>query len=528
AVHSTLDLEKVFKQITDGFVYSMGYNTASILVINEDKNLFELKAFSSKKRLLSQINKILGFTLIDFSIPANFELNDASRAVLRDGKVKIVNTLSDILYPVISKKNCSTLQKITGTKNYITLPLKFEEEVVGGIFIASNREYISEEELSMITIYMRAAAHSIKNANLLMQTRQAEEALRESEERFRSLCENSTIGLYRTTPGGRILLANPTLLHLLGYESFEQLSQLNLAEEGFKSGYPRSVFKDRIESEGQVIGLETKWVKRDGSTIQVRESAKAIRDDKGNIIYYEGTIEDISERKRVEEEKQMLELQLRHQQKLESIGTLASGVAHEINNPLMGMINYAELIKSRIEDNSLKEFSEGIIEEGDRVAKIVKNLLLFARQEKESRRSAYIKDIIDASLSLIGAVLRKDRIRLNQDIPEDLPKIMCHSQQIQQVIINLLTNARDALNERYPCYDDDKIVKISVKPLEKDGIKCVRITIEDHGVGMQQDVIGRIFDPFFTTKPRDIGTGLGLSVSYGIIKEHNGEISVES
>lgn len=105
---------------------------------------------------------------------------------------------------------------------------------------------------------------------------------------------------------------------------------------------------------------------------------------------------------------------------------------------------------------------------------------------------------------------------------------MCHSQQIQQVIINLLTNTRDALNERYPCYDDDKIVKISVKPLEKDGIKCVRITIEDHGVGIQQDVIDRIFDPFFTTKPRDIGTGLGLSVSYGIIKEHNGELSVES
>jgi len=234
------------------------------------------------------------------------------------------------------------------------------------------------------------------------------------------------------------------------------------------------------------------------------------------------------QRRQAEEAKQALEAQLLQSQKLESIGTLASGVAHEINNPLMGMINYAELINSRIKDDTLKEFSAGIIEEGDRVAKIVRNLLSFARQDKESHSPAQIKDIIEASLSLIGSVLRKDQITLSVDIFEGLPSVKCRSQQIQQVIINLLTNARDALNERYPDYNENKIVKISAKPHENDRAGWIRTTVEDHGNGIPEEVVERIFEPFFTTKPRDVGTGLGLSVSYGLIKDHYGELSVES
>ena len=237
---------------------------------------------------------------------------------------------------------------------------------------------------------------------------------------------------------------------------------------------------------------------------------------------------EMNERKRAEEEKMELEMWLRQSQKLESIGTLASGIAHEINNPLMGIISYAELINERIEEESLKEFSEGIIEEGNRVGKIVKNLLSFARQDKESHSPAYLVDIINVSLSLLGAVLRKCQIKLEMDIPDDLPKIRCRSQQIEQVIINLLTNARDALNKRYQGYHENKVIWISVKPFEKEGIEWMRTTIEDHGTGMSPELIDRIFDPFFTTKSRDEGTGLGLSVSYGIIKEHMGKLSVES
>ena len=243
---------------------------------------------------------------------------------------------------------------------------------------------------------------------------------------------------------------------------------------------------------------------------------------------YQALHEEVAEHRRTEQEKDLVEAQLRQQQKLESLGTLASGVAHEINNPLMGIINYAELIGDEVADESIRAYTEGIIKEGNRVATIVKNLLSFARQDKESHSPADLKDIIDGSLSLVSSILRKDQITLEVDVPDDLPKVKCRSQRIQQVVINLLTNAHDALNERYPGFDENKTLRISVRPLEKGGQTWVRMTIEDHGPGIPEDLVERIFDPFYTTKSRDEGTGLGLSVSFGIVREHKGELSVES
>ncbi len=223
-----------------------------------------------------------------------------------------------------------------------------------------------------------------------------------------------------------------------------------------------------------------------------------------------------------------MEAQLRQSQKLESIGTLASGVAHEINNPLTGIINYAYLIRDGTSDAALMRFAEGIAREGERVAEIVKNLLSFSRHEKESHSPARIRDIVDETLSLVTAVLRKDQIRVEVDVPSDLPNVRCRSQQIQQVLMNLLTNARDALNARYPGFDEDKVVHVEAQNVSEGGKRWIRLTVEDHGSGISEGDIDRIFDPFFTTKPRDRGTGLGLSVSHGIVRDHGGSLSVES
>jgi PAS domain S-box-containing protein len=145
----------------------------------------------------------------------------------------------------------------------------------------------------------------------ITERKRAEEALRESEERFRSLYENATIGLYRTTPGGQILMANPTLVRMLGYPSFEELARHNLEEKNFEPGYPRQFFLQRVESEGVIIGLESAWKRRDGLPIYVRESARAIRDAEGRTRYYDGTVEDITERKRAEERTKHLNAVLR-------------------------------------------------------------------------------------------------------------------------------------------------------------------------------------------------------------------------
>ena len=269
-------------------------------------------------------------------------------------------------------------------------------------------------------------------------------------------------------------------------------------------------------------------ITKQGTTKWVDDRTVIRRDASGRITHYQGILIDVTDRIRAETEKLALEEHLRQTQKLESIGTLASGVAHEINNPLTGIINYADLIESRIQDAELKEYAQGIMQEGDRIAKIVRSLLSFAHQDKDAHSPADILDIIDASLTLVGALLRNDQITVRVDIPKNLPQVRCRSQQIQQVIVNLLTNAHDALNERFPEYDEDKIIRISAHPIAGDGKNWVRTTVEDHGPGVPEGIMQSIFDPFFTTKSREKGTGLGLSVSFGIIREHRGELTVES
>ena len=192
-------------------------------------------------------------------------------------------------------------------------------------------------------------------------------------------------------------------------------------------------------------------------------------------------------------------------------------------------MNYAQLIKDKTaKESSLTGYASEIIHETERVAVIVRNLLMFARQDKESHTPSRIVDIVTSTLSLIQTIVRTDQITINVDVPDDLPKLMCRSQQLQQVLMNLITNARDALNDKYSGYDENKIIVIYSKLFEKKSRTWIRTTVEDRGVGIDPALTDRIFDPFFTTKGRLSGTGLGLSISYGIVKDHHGELTFES
>ena len=239
---------------------------------------------------------------------------------------------------------------------------------------------------------------------------------------------------------------------------------------------------------------------------------------------------EITERKLADARRLELEATLRQQQRLESIGTLASGVAHEINNPVQGILNYAELLGLSTSDpESVLEFAGEISTEAERVATIVRNLLAFSRRDGAPERApTAMAEIVNATLSLIHSTLRKDQITLEIDIAETLPLVPCHAQQIQQILMNLVTNARDALNERWHGHHDEKKIRIQACAIEREERSWVRLSVIDHGAGIPEDVRAHIFDPFFTTKGRDQGTGLGLSVSHGIVREHGGELSVES
>jgi signal transduction histidine kinase len=215
--------------------------------------------------------------------------------------------------------------------------------------------------------------------------------------------------------------------------------------------------------------------------------------------------------------------------KLASIGELAAGVGHEINNPLNGIINCADILIQVLADRPKdRQFAELIRSESERIARIVQNLLTFSRQDRESHSPARLLDIVDAVLSLSRKKIAKSHVRLNVEVSEDLPRVKCRSEQMQQVLMNLIINALHALDEKYPGVDADKVLHITAKQQQVDALPWLRLTVEDHGCGIAPIHMDRLFDPFFTTKSREVGTGLGLSVSDGIVKDHGGRITVES
>jgi len=218
-----------------------------------------------------------------------------------------------------------------------------------------------------------------------------------------------------------------------------------------------------------------------------------------------------------------------HASKLASIGELAAGVGHEINNPVNGIINCADIIlKEAVPGTKVEKFSRLIRSEAERIATIVHNLLTFSRQEKQQHSLASLSDIVDTVLSLCSKKLDKSHIRLEVDLPDNVPRLYCRSEQLQQVLMNLIINGMHALDEKFPDTDPDKvlIVRACEQPIhDRPG---VRITVEDHGTGISDTHRQRMFDPFFTTKGRDKGTGLGLSISDGIVKAHGGVIECET
>jgi PAS domain S-box-containing protein len=377
--------------------------------------------------------------------------------------------------------------------------LYLENRLSGGCFTA--------QRLEILRLLAAQAASALENARLYGD-------LRASEVRWRSLVEQLPDHVVLIDPDGTVEFANRRTQPLDGdggrTSSLEMLlpeSRREVAQalgEAFATGVQQT--------------LEVEWRSRTGEHhIGAVRMAPIVLDGGPARVLVVTT--DISERKH-------LEARVRQQQRLESMGTLAAGVAHEINNPVQGIMNYAELIASSEGVSELvREFASEIEHETDRVATIVRNLLRFSRQEQhEPMEQVSLSSVVDGTISLLRALLRRSQIHLALQIPGDLPPLTCRAQQIQQVVMNLVTNARDALDQRYPGHDEDKRVAIEGDAFERNGRKWLRLRVSDRGGGIPEAVAGRIFDPFFTTKGRDRGTGLGLAVSHGIVRDHGGDL----
>ena len=345
------------------------------------------------------------------------------------------------------------------------------------------------------------------------QARVAAGALDKSEERFQSLFENSTIGLYRTTPDGRILLANPTLIRMLGYESLGDLNQRNLEEEGFEASYPRGTFKERIEKEGEIRGLESAWKRRDGTTIFVRESARAIRDAAGNVLYYEGTVEDVTERRRAEDalmaslrEKEVLLREIHHRVKnnMQIISSLLNLQAREIADPAV-----AQMFKE----------SQGRI----RAMAFVHERLYRSKDLSRVGLSEYIGSLL-AHLSRIYLV-DAARIRFETEI-EDIALEISTAIPCGLLINELVTNS---LKHAFPG-DRAGTIRLEMRRRSAEGGDRFLLRVADDGVGFPQGVdfqmteslgmqiILMLVDQIDGAIERESGPGTAFRIEFGEVK----------
>jgi two-component system cell cycle sensor histidine kinase/response regulator CckA len=352
-----------------------------------------------------------------------------------------------------------------------------------------------------------------------------EAALRRSEANFRSVIENSPYGALRTLLDGRILLANPAVVRMLGYSSEGEILSLNMARDIYRNAADRTRVIEQSRSTDYLKDIEVEWKHRSGSPIMVRFSSHVVKDQAGEIDHFDLMVQDITKQRNLED-------QLRQAQKMEAIGRLAGGIAHDFNNLLGVIIGYSELAMDQIEPASaVRGQVEQIRRAGERASALTRQLLAFSRQQvldtKTLNLNAIISDMAQMLLRLIG-----EDIELQTKLESGLHAVRGDQGQIEQVIMNLAVNARDAMPQGGKLMIETCNVTVEADELQRHTSMMpgdyVLLTISDTGMGMDTETQAHIFEPFFTTKVQGKGTGLGLATVYGVVKQSGGYIWVYS
>ncbi len=363
----------------------------------------------------------------------------------------------------------------------------------------------------------------------ISERRLADQALRRSEARFRALFEQAPLAYQSLDSDGMILEVNQAWLKTLGYERGQVLGKWfgDFLAEGFVPHFEANF--PCFKQAGFINEVEFEMSRVDGGTIAVSFNGAVGTDEQGRFRQTHCIFHDITERKRAEEEKARLEEQLRQAQKMQAVGTLAGGIAHDFNNILAMVMGHAELAQdlSRSGRPNLEEL-DNIIRASERGRDLVRQMLTFGRKVKAEPRPLDLNKSVQHALAMLDRALPK-MIALRTSLAPDLWPVSADPTQVDQVVINLATNARDAMPQggRLLFQTSNLTVdeELSREHLEVGPGRYVRLEVIDTGLGMSDEVRQQIFDPFFTTKEVGKGTGLGLSVVYGIVKQHQGQIT---
>ncbi|MDP1579554.1 MAG: ABC transporter substrate-binding protein [Candidatus Didemnitutus sp.] len=349
----------------------------------------------------------------------------------------------------------------------------------------------------------------------------AERALRDSESRYRELFENAVGGVYRATPEGRFISVNPAMARLYGFEAPAEMLAWREREHGgaaYADAKEYQRFADLINRHGKVENFETRIVDREGRTRWVSETSRVVRDEEGELLYYEGFVTDITDRRRLEGE-------MLRASKLEAVGVLAGGIAHDFNNILtvvLGNVTLAELDSGN--DSAVSRMLHEAKRATLRARDLTQQLLTFAKGGDPVRASITLPELVRESAQF---AMHGSKSRCEFDLPADLWPAHADKGQISQVVQNLVINAAQAM----PQGGLVQLAAANVRLATGRGAQLpagdyVKLTVRDNGTGISPEHLGKIFDPYFTTKQQ--GSGLGLATVYSIIQKHQGNIVVDS
>ena len=355
--------------------------------------------------------------------------------------------------------------------------------------------------------------------------KETEAALQASEARVRAVFDQSSLGMLLVDRDGRGIESNPAYQRLLGYDA-EELRRLPVSDYTHPADVEpsRQLLADLFAERNDGYELEKRYVTKDGREIWARVHVSPVRDGPGQPEFAVGAVEDITERK-------ALEVQLKETSKMEALGRLAGGVAHDFNNLLTAINGYADLLVDSLEGDERAADAVELRKAGLRAAELTAQLLAFARRGKGALEPVDLNVRIEAMVPMLRRLLGED-IEFTATLDKTLGSVLADPSQLDQVVVNLVVNSRDAM----PAGGSLSLTTVRGRtspglpgPAAVDGDEAwASLEITDTGYGMSPEVLEHIFEPFFTTKGKTKGTGLGLATVYGIVRQMNGHIRVES
>jgi PAS domain S-box-containing protein len=469
----------------------------------------------------------------DDTVPALLRSSpDAIVATDQAGRITFWNRAAEHLFAYSERealgRNASELVPERYRARYHALFRPFPEAVEPPSFVTTCEGYVRRKDGSEAPVEASVSTwtttRGLGYGYILRGTagrQRDEEALRRSEGRFRALVKNATYGIYRSSLDGKFIEVNDALASMLGYASEEDLMAAGIASVYADPG-ERAHLVERYCHAGRIERVEVQWKRRDGGTILVSLTGHTVYDNKGVPEGFDMIAEDVTARRQLEE-------QLRHAQKVEAVARLTGGIAHDFNNLLSAIIGYSDLVLEQVDaDGPLRADVEAIRNAGEAAASLTRQLLAFSRKQV---LAPVVLDL-NATIRDVDQLLRRaigEHIRLTTDLAQDLHLVMADPGQIQQAIINLVVNARDAMPRGGTLRIETANVENGPRPATSAAAdRFVALSVTDTGSGMTPEVQAHLFEPFFTTKGAGKGTGLGLSTVHGIVQQSGGHISVRS